>query len=264
MCLFGHCAPLLLVIALMSYASSMTTSTSHYRSLFEKKNILILGDGDFSFTLSLMKMSSCKNLLSTTMDTQCKLESSFAKAASNVQEIIRLGGQIEYEIDATKMPDRFADLDLDIILWNFPHIPGKQNIKYNRELIQNFLDSSKKVITKSDQINTSSKKRCVVLTLCEGQSGLKAKDTHEWNHSWKLSHIAAEAGFLIVENEHFDIGAFEGYEPQGHRGHGKGFHVGVPEKLVLSLPNYREKAVQAPLYVHEVFVYIIKHISNNI
>ena len=34
------------------------------------------------------------------------------------------------------------DSTFDTIAWNFPHIPGKQNIKRNRELIQNFMMSA--------------------------------------------------------------------------------------------------------------------------
>jgi hypothetical protein len=156
-----------------------------------------------------------------------------------VKSIKSNGDNVEYGVDATKLC--YARGTFDTILWNFPHIAGKQNIRKNRTLLQNFLLSAATVLDTDG---------CVKVALCEGQSGTNAGNVDDWNHSWKLVHQAAEAGLLLTQVEPFDSEAFEEfYSPQGHRGRGGRFYTGISEMYTLKPAEAKEAAaVQAPSY----------------
>jgi len=201
---------------------------------------LILGDGDFSFSKAFHLNGNCKTLTTTTLDSPDRLFESFSNAASNVNYLnLQKNVRVLYHIDATN----FSIGLYDTIIWNFPHVIGKQNIKYNRDLILGFLSNSFHALKQDGNI---------IITLCEGQSGTDAKSVHDWNFSWKLTHQIAEAGLILTTIESFHPQRYPGYSPCGHRGHGLGFPIGHSQLFKLSHPQSSVVALQAPLYFHEV------------
>ena len=91
-------------------------------------------------------------MVASTWDSEERLFRSFDKAANNVATILQSGGTVAYGVDATKLCESFSPstLSFDTILWNFPHVPGKQNIKRNRELLQKFLKSCRELYQSND------------------------------------------------------------------------------------------------------------------
>lgn len=204
-------------------------------------DVLIVGDGDLGFSAALANLGICKSLTTSTLDTPTVLMNSFIDAGRNIDIIQSKGGEVKYEIDATKIPFLEA---FDIISWNFPHIAGKSNTKYNRELIYSYFSSAKLAIRSNGS---------VILSLCSGQSGTEAVKVDDWNYSWKLIEQAGEAGLLLVDIIPFNIDLFEGYKPKGHRGHGGPFHVGNDPKIyIFKLPGFGRVALQAQIFTHEV------------
>ena len=183
------------------------------QSLLKHKKVLVCGDGDFSFSKALSALGLHRQLISTTLDNKESLSNHFPQSVTNIKiiESVSINNKVLYNIDATKLmfPNEF-----DIILWNFPHIIGKANIRYNRELLRLFLNSALPCLTPYTGR--------VVCALCGGQSGLEAKDKIEWDRSWKLPNQAAEAGMIITDKFNFDYDFFSnlGYIQQGHRGYG--------------------------------------------
>ena len=191
------------------YIQKVSTSL---QLLLKHKKVLVCGDGDFSFSKALSTLDIHKQLITTTLDSKESLSKHFPQSISNINiiESASSNNKVSYNIDATKLmfPNEF-----DIILWNFPHIIGKANIRYNRELLKLFLTSALQCLTPTGR---------VICALCGGQSGLEAKDKIEWDRSWKLPNQAAEAGMIITDKFNFDYDFFSslGYIEQGHRGYG--------------------------------------------
>ena len=176
-------------------ASAISQATL-FRSIIQRSNILIVGDGDFSFSKALTNKKEYKSLTTSTLDDKDSLITHFPVAAANIKSILSSSTSIssatvDYRIDATKIHEVYPKKGLlfDTIIWNFPHITGKANIQYNRVLIQQFLASARQCLTSNG---------LVICSLCEGQSGIELDSIEDWNSSWKLPAQAAEAGMRLV------------------------------------------------------------------
>ncbi|XP_057520376.1 heavy metal-associated isoprenylated plant protein 41-like isoform X3 [Amaranthus tricolor] len=86
--------------------------------------ILLVGEGDFSFSLSLAhNLGSASNIVATSLDSYGSLTKKYKKARSNLVKLQKLGAFLLHEVDATKMK-LHTDLKMrkfDRIIFNFPH-----------------------------------------------------------------------------------------------------------------------------------------------
>ncbi|KAJ8637160.1 hypothetical protein MRB53_011427 [Persea americana] len=93
----------------------------HYFSLHQ---ILLVGEGDFSFSLCLAKaFGSASNLVTTSLDNYDVVTKKYSQAESNIQNLVKLGAAVLHGVDATKMklhPD-LSMRKFDRIIFNFPH-----------------------------------------------------------------------------------------------------------------------------------------------
>ncbi|POO03687.1 ferredoxin-fold anticodon-binding domain protein [Trema orientale] len=93
----------------------------HYSS---NHQILVVGDGDFSFSLSLARsFGSASNILPTSLDPFDVVIKKYKEAKSNLENLKMLGTSPLYGVDATKMK-RYPELRMrqfDRIIFNFPH-----------------------------------------------------------------------------------------------------------------------------------------------
>lgn len=138
---------------------------------FDKKDrILIVGDGDFSYTLSIVKkkLIKAKNVIATSFDTLDELHSKYPDTVdATLQELRELGvTKVYHGIDGTRLAETLGvnirskrqgdgsgksievlgGLTVNSIIFNFPHI-GKhisdveRNIIKNQELLSRFFGS---------------------------------------------------------------------------------------------------------------------------
>ncbi|XP_074303456.1 uncharacterized protein At4g26485-like [Silene latifolia] len=178
----------------------------HYSS---NHQILIVGDGDFSFSLSLAtSFRSASNITATSLDTYDTLKKKYKNARSNVKALLRLGASVIHGVDATRMK-RHTDLTMrrfDRIVYNFPHagFHGKEDslhlIKKHKGLVQGFFHNASGMLRPYGEIHVSHK---------------TAGPFRDWN----LEELANHNSLMLIECVPFRIADYPGYNNK--RGDGK-------------------------------------------
>lgn len=206
-------------------------------------DILLVGEANFSFTISLADYCKDRSLITTTCyeslddlkrifgETQIVTNFSFLNSL-NVNKIF-------FNIDATRLHEYEDELlskrkKYSKIIFMFPHACCKKtNLKLNRKLLEEFLLSSK-LLLKSDG--------CVYVTLARGQGGTKFDinlnpTSEKANDNWQLVQIANKCGFLLTECYTFDSNRFQYYKSTGYKIQNKSFNteMSLVHKLELSL-----------------------------
>ena len=97
--------------------------------------ILLVGEGDFSFSRSLLSAHGCTDLIATSYDKVSNLRSKYPQAASNIAALEAESCLVRYGVDATKLgkagvPDgggggkEVKQGGFDRVVFNFPHVGG--------------------------------------------------------------------------------------------------------------------------------------------
>lgn len=130
-----------------------------------------------------------------------------------------------FGIDATTLSTYFAATTFDRIQFNFPHWRGKANNRYNRQLLNDFLQSAATVLSPRGEIH---------IALCDGQGGCSSQSLQEWKGSWQASMFAAQHGLLLA-----DVSPYvPQYNLSSHRGVDRPFNLGRNPKMhVFAKPN---------------------------
>lgn len=215
---------------------------SDYFKLFHKRSVLIVGDGDFSYSRDIAETKLWEKLVTSTLETKANLLHYYPQSQHIIESIEKCGAEVRYEVNATALD---ASQKFDLVVWNFPHVAGKQNIRYNRQLLKDFLYSASLCLSKTGNI---------LISLCDAQSGMSAKSRNDWNKSWKLLDQVADSGLCIVKRAPFPWQELNHYSPQGHRGRGGMFFTGDAEYFLLTKPTdvVIIDAAYAPIYASEL------------
>lgn len=238
---------------------SLPKSIHPYLNLLHNKRVLVVGDGDFSFSRAIAEYNVCRVLHTSTLETPENLRQFYPSSSFAIRKIQQQGFRVLFRVDACAIKETVSrELNegeepvYDVVLWNFPHVPGKQNIRYNRELLVSFLQSAPSVLSPDG---------CVVITLVGGQSGFVSPSTNivtkeSWDQSWKLMEQVGKAGLLITEHGPFAWQTLPHYQPLGRLGNRGWFDAKDAEYFRIQTPGRGRQALQAPLFSHEVHVWI--------
>ena len=229
--LLAACARTAAVSTLARYTAPATVCGAPCR------RVLCLGDGDLSCSAALADAGV--DVTSTTLDTRDDLHRKYGEeAAARFDRLGAVGG-----VDATRPPDFGGAFDR--VIFNFPHAPGKQNIRRNRELLH--------AVCAAADIAPGGE---LLIALDGGQGGCAGElpqgqqaRREAWNRSWQLDVAAAENGLVVAEATPFE----PFYGTRGHRGEGKARAFAPRAAVLHSLARTgTAAAVSAPSYVFEV------------
>ncbi|XP_031491494.1 uncharacterized protein At4g26485-like isoform X1 [Nymphaea colorata] len=176
------------------------TRIGHYSSCH---SILLVGEGDFSFSLSLAKaFGHASHMVATSLDTPETLNDKYRFAMENVRELRALGCRVGHGIDVKTMTSNvllcLCYLKFDRIVFNFPHAGFEypeedvRQIKMHRRLLKGFFLNAKEMLLEDGEIHVTHK---------------TSSPFKEWN----LQQKAERRGLVLVERAPFNICDYPGY-----------------------------------------------------
>ncbi|KAI3695209.1 hypothetical protein L1987_78200 [Smallanthus sonchifolius] len=198
---------------------------NHYSS---DHQILLVGEGDFSFSLSLaMVFGSAQNIVATSLDSYDLVIKKYKRAKTNLEMLYGYGAQLLHGVDATRMK-HYTDLQMrkfDRVIYNFPHAgflgkeDNQQVIKKHRSLVSGFFENASRMLRPGGEIHVSHKTTGPFKT-------------------WNIEDLAWKSSLALLECVEFNIADYPGYNNK--RGDGsrpdQPFHLGkcATFKFVLS------------------------------
>nr|CAD7458614.1 unnamed protein product [Timema tahoe] len=179
------------------------------------EHILLVGEGNFSFAVDLVKLGKCLKITATCLEAEICVE----PGRSNVHYLDKRGVRVLFGVDGTKLTDhpQLKNETFSKILFNFPHVGGKMKIHLNRKLLCSFFKSAARLLSPGGR---------VIVSLCRGQGGTPADvPRRAWSDSWQVVEMAAHGDLVLSQVEPFHQHVFPGYTCVGYRSRNIGFHL---------------------------------------
>ncbi|KAL1213983.1 hypothetical protein V5N11_007345 [Cardamine amara subsp. amara] len=193
---------------------AQTRHCSHYNN---KQQILLVGEGDFSFSLCLARaFGSATNITATSLDTRDELVMKYTNANQNVEELERLGCTVVHGVNVHSMnrDSRVARV-YDRIIFNFPHAGQHQ------EVVRGFLSSAR------DMVNWDG-----------GEIHVTHKTAYPFS-SWNISGLGSEIGLFLDNEMDFDSWQYPGYSNKRGSGSDSNSSFPVGKSSTFMFKRYR-------------------------
>eukprot|EP00013_Stygamoeba_regulata_P014096 CAMPEP_0177675032 /NCGR_PEP_ID=MMETSP0447-20121125/26943_1 /TAXON_ID=0 /ORGANISM="Stygamoeba regulata, Strain BSH-02190019" /LENGTH=252 /DNA_ID=CAMNT_0019183309 /DNA_START=194 /DNA_END=949 /DNA_ORIENTATION=+ len=138
-----------------------------------RQSILVVGDGDFSFSRGLVQhRGSGRLLVLTAYDSRAVTLAKYQVAERILGELEKADASVFFGVDATRLDRTLPRSEdnriklrkgsmaaaFDRIVFNFPHT-GKQRVHLNRNLLRNFFASAKPWLKQGGEIHVTLKER---------------------------------------------------------------------------------------------------------
>ncbi|WVZ15990.1 hypothetical protein V8G54_013556 [Vigna mungo] len=166
------------------------------------QGVLLVGEGDFSFSLSLARtFGTAKNMVATTLDYKVFLAVIYAKASQNLKELGDLGCTILTQVNVMTMAQHpfLQHRKFDRIIYNFPHagFSGRESdfsqIQLHKDLVRGFLQNAKLMLSSFGEIH------------------ITHKTSYPYN-MWDIEYLANCEGLRLDGEVEFDKALYPGYE----------------------------------------------------
>lgn len=219
--------------------SASPTVAAKYAERERHRRVLLVGEGDFSFTLALLRATGdAMSTTATAYDAREDVARRY-RGEANLTALSRDYGdrvRVLHGVDATDLTTMIGLSEkFDRVVFNFPHIAGKAKMDRNRALLGGYLKSARDVLSERGVIE-------VALAPGQGGTAMDGDERREYGNSWQCYTQGAENGCLLVGATRFDEDGWRalGYESRGHwrsLGAERGFrtengvvHAFVPEE----------------------------------
>ncbi|KAF3925879.1 hypothetical protein ABW20_dc0104318 [Dactylellina cionopaga] len=166
-------------------------------------NLLLVGEGDFSFTHSLIKtphVAPSTILTTSTNESEAITLEKYPQSEDTLNAIREAKHRLFFNVDVTKSyPKGIRTRTYDAIIFNFPHTGGlttavDRQIRANQELLLAFLKNSVPLLSTAGGT--------IVVTLFEGLP----------YSNWNLRELAKSVGLQCQRSFKFDAGMYVGYK----------------------------------------------------
>ncbi|KAL8462102.1 hypothetical protein ACS0TY_033255 [Phlomoides rotata] len=135
----------------------------HYSS---RHKILLVGEGDFSFSTSLARaFGNASNMVATSLDAEVDLEIKHPSAAANVALLKEKGCSVMHGVNASTM--RYHHLlshrKFDRIVFNFPHSGfltsehSSLQIMLHQDVVRDFLKNAYEMVSERGEVHITHK-----------------------------------------------------------------------------------------------------------
>lgn len=207
-----HCIPCLYKIFITSNAlppnvrpeNCPRSSSRKYvcHELYSRvKSILTLGDGDFSFSLSIRRGLSTTDDISmtcTSFEAKDTILCVYPNAMQIINELVNQDCEVIHNVDATTFSN-ISPTQFDLIIWNFPciaHVEGADaqvsEIDQNRTMLTQFFTKAQSYMSDLSEIHITH----------------KTLEPFSW---WRIVDLAVECGLAYRGSYVFDKYLFPGY-----------------------------------------------------
>lgn len=165
-------------------------------------NILLVGEGDLSFTLSLLHDHGCANLTATTYDSEASLTEKYSHVVDAIHQIKDEDQTVLHGVDAQKLSsnkDLKKKAPFDRIIFNFPHTGGistdvNRQVRANQALLSAFFQSSISLL--------QSPSGTILVTLFESEPYTL----------WNVRDLARHAGLVVLRSWKFERDVYPLYK----------------------------------------------------
>ncbi|XP_074303464.1 uncharacterized protein At4g26485-like [Silene latifolia] len=163
------------------------------------QRILLVGEGDFSFSTSLaVAFGSASYMIATSLNTEEYLTKNYRKFLAHKRELENRGCMLIHDVDATSMARHsvLGKFKFDIIIYNFPHTGSfgrsDDDVRKNQILIRGFVRNAKKMIDEDGEIHITHK-------------------TSRFFRQWDIPKIGCDEGLYLIQEIKFKRTIYPGY-----------------------------------------------------
>lgn len=225
---------------LASLVAELQLELSTLRQGKVNRKVLILGDGNLSFSHAIASSEPETVFFATVFDSKDGFLKKY-KAEDTLKELDKLPNVVlHFGVDATALPIRWAS-EFSTIIMNFPHPGGKTNLRKSKILLTGIFQSLRSIMDKKAEFR---------LSLAIGQSGID-KVEQEWidilpthnKDSWQAIYLGAEHGFVLKAVESFCPEKYQLYHSSGYKETKKGFNTREGLTLVFQTCENQKKTL---------------------
>ena len=169
-----------------------------------RPRVLIVGDGNFSFSLAYCEKFKNEDVVATSFDSRHSLIEKYPEAHFILVRLERMA-TVRHEIDGCNLScdERLENEKFDKIIFNHPHC-GVEDIQRHQMLLSHFFASAKQCLQSSQSE--------IQLTLAMDQP-----------ERWEMHERATKLGLHLKRSNTFHDHEYVGYERKRHQ-NGKSFH----------------------------------------